>query len=294
MLVSQVALTLARLPPRFNLQVMRMREEADGAIGEVEARLAEEQAAFAAASAAAEEEAKASIAQAAEAAAATARAAAKHEHEETMRSKLGELTTEVGALAAVLKHDTRYKQVSHATHQLAALVQSIQAGLHAKPPVRALQALPALADRLDDELLKEAFAPLRAKGGAQALATAPTLAELAARFKDVAAAGRVAALVPDAAPGLWGHALAAATSALTLRAAESGHTAASTALAVADGALLRGDLRGAVAAVRALEGAPARAASGWLEAAERRLLLQTMLTVATAESTIATAALAPF
>lgn len=273
---------------------MRMREEADGAIGEVEARLAEEQAAFAAASAAAEEEAKASIAQAAEAAAATARAAAKHEHEETMRSKLGELTTEVGALAAVLKHDTRYKQVSHATHQLAALVQSIQAGLHAKPPVRALQALPALADRLDDELLKEAFAPLRAKGGAQALATAPTLAELAARFKDVAAAGRVAALVPDAAPGLWGHALAAATSALTLRAAESGHTAASTALAVADGALLRGDLRGAVAAVRALEGAPARAASGWLEAAERRLLLQTMLTVATAESTIATAALAPF
>ena len=50
----------------------------------------------------------------------------------------------------------------------------------------------------------------------------------------------------------------------------------------------------AVGVVRSLEGAPAAAASGWLRAAEERLLLEQVLTVATAESTIATVALAPF
>ena len=94
---------------------------------------------------------------------------------------------------------------------------------------------------------------------------------------------------------MWGHALAGATSALTLRAAEtSGHTAASATISTAEALLKKGDLRGAVGAVRTLEGAPARAAKGWLQAAEERLMLQQMLSVATSEATIATAALAPF
>lgn len=273
---------------------MRMREEAESAVSAVEARLAEAEQGYEAAAAAAEEASQAAIARAAEAAAAEAKAVAKEEHAEAMRAQLGSLTTEVGALANVLNQDMSYKHVSHATHQLAALVQSLQVGLHAKPAVRALQTLPVLAEKLGDDLLKEAFAPLAAKGGAQAFAKTPTLAELCTRFEDVAAAGRVAALVPSSSPGLWGHALAAVTSALTLRAAESGHTSASAALSIAESALQRGDLRSAVTAVRALDGAPARAASGWLEAAEQRLLLQTMLSVATAEATIATASLAPF
>ena len=110
----------------------------------------------------------------------------------------------------------------------------------------------------------------------------------------MASAGRVAALVPAQAPGMWGHALAAFTSALTLQAAETGHSEASLTFATAEAALKRGDLRAAVGAVRALDGPPAAAASGWLAAAEQRLHLDQILTVATAASTVATAALAPF
>ena len=214
------------------------------------------------------------------------------------RKRLGdtfeELAIEVGALANVLNHDTRYKQVSHATHQLSALVQAVSAGPHSKPNAAALAALPALADRLGDELLQEACAPLSAKSTGSALAKAPTLGELSARFVDVAAAGRVAALVPPSAPGLWGHLLASLTSTLTLRAAETGHTASSHVITAAEDSLRRGDLHSAVRAVRRLEGPPARAAAGWLRAAEERLLLQTILSVATSEATVATAALAPF
>ena len=46
--------------------------------------------------------------------------------------------------------------------------------------------------------------------------------------------------------------------------------------------------------MRKLEGPPAATAKGWLAAAEDRLMLDQMLTVATAASTIATAGLAPF
>jgi hypothetical protein len=118
--------------------------------------------------------------------------------------------------------------------------------------------------------------------------------QLAKRFKAVASAGRVAALVPDNAPGMWGHALAAATSTLTLRAVQTGHTTTSRAFCAAEDALDRGDLHSAVLAVRTLQGPPAAAAQGWLQAAEERLLLDQLLTVATAASTVATAGLAPF
>ena len=133
---------------------------------------------------------------------------------------------------------------------------------------------------------------------------------------------------------MWGHALAAVTSTLTSKAVEgtteasyamrctsdSKHSLIAfcrlaggsdkdlcvrvpracvpllhrTVFASAEGALERGDLKGAVAEVRRLEGPPAATAKGWLEAAEDRLLLDQMLTVATAASTIATAGLAPF
>ena len=113
---------------------------------------------------------------------------------------LNDLSIEVGALANVLHSDERYKMVSHATHQLSALVQSVQAGLYSRPPAAALAALPKVAGRIDDALLTAALAPLADKGGAEKYSKVPTLPELATRFEDVASAGRVAALVPAAAP----------------------------------------------------------------------------------------------
>ena len=100
--------------------------------------------------------------------------------------------------------------------------------------------------------------------------------------------------MPEAAPGIWGHVLAAATSSLTLRAAEHGHTEASHTFFAAEAVLERGDLKEAVSAVRTLSGPPAAAAAGWLKVAEERMLLDQLLTVATAASTVSTAALAPF
>mmetsp|Transcript_36120 Transcript_36120/g.71813 ORF Transcript_36120/g.71813 Transcript_36120/m.71813 type:complete len:83 (+) Transcript_36120:567-815(+) len=81
---------------------------------------------------------------------------------------------------------------------------------------------------------------------------------------------------------------------LTLKAAETGHTETSVLFSVAEAAIARGDVRHAVAAVRSLSGAPAAAASGWLQAAEERLLLEQMLTLAMAEATLTTVALAPY
>ena len=203
-------------------------------------------------------------------------------------AKFNDLEVEVGALTAVLTHDTKYKQISHATHQLSAALLSAKA----TPSVTTLSTLPKLAARIGDDLLVEALAPLAVKGAAEQYAKAPTVLQLARRFRDVSSAGRVASLVPEASPGLWGHALAAITSSLTLRAAEDGQS--SITFSAAEQALERGDLRAAVSAVRSLEGPPAATARGWLRAAEERLLLDQLLTVATAASTVATASLAPF
>ncbi|KOO32977.1 hypothetical protein Ctob_011376 [Chrysochromulina tobinii] len=210
-------------------------------------------------------------------------------------ARLRSLSLDVDALYQVLSHDTAYKEASHKTHQLTAGVLTVREALAGKATTAAaaLRTLPKLAERLGDVLLVETFKPLQGKG-ADVMAKVPTVPQLTARFVDVAAAGRTAALVPETAPGLWGHALASITSFITLRAAETGHTHASTVLTTAETALARGDLRRAVEAVRALHGPSRAAASGWLEAAEERLLLEQILTVATAESTIATAALAPY
>ena len=191
-----------------------MREEAESAVSAVEARLAEAEQGYEAAAAAAEEASQAAIARAAEAAAAEAKAVAKEEHAEAMRA--ARLAYHgVGALANVLNQDMSYKHVSHATHQLAALVQSLQVGLHAKPAVRALQTPPVLAEKLGDDLLKEAFAPLAAKGGAQAFAKTPTRGALHP-FRGRRRSWARCRAGSSSSPGLWGHALAAVTSALPL------------------------------------------------------------------------------
>lgn len=264
---------------------------------------------------------------------------------EAVAARLGSLGTDVDALSGVLSHDTAYKEASHKTHQLTAGVLTVRAALAGKATAAAsaLRTLPVLAQKLQDDMLIEAFRPLHGKG-AEKMAKVATLPQLAERFEVVAAAGRTAALVPEDAPGMWGHALAGFTSFITFRAAETGHTTTSSVFQTAEAspppastspasplhlplprpslrpsppsasallplpspllnfprplpsqaALARGDLRHAVVAVRKLDGAPAAAASGWLSAAEERLLLEQILTVATAESTISTAALAPF
>ena len=189
----------------------------------------------------------------------------------------------------------------------AAQRHALQGALPRHPPARrrphhsphpnsasALSALPALATRLDDSLLQTALTPLSAPGGPERFAAVPTLAELSHRFEYVAPAARRAALVPDTAPGRWGHALAFVTSALTLRAAEAGHTATSVAIEEAASHLRKGHLPAAVAAVRTIVGDAAYATQGWLSAAEERMILDQWLMLATAEATVATAALAPF
>jgi len=283
--------------------VIRMREEADAAVAEVEAKLN-----------AAVEAHETSLSEASERVAMAAKAAAEAATVETetklwgqfdaslaaekaaASERLGQLEVNLGALSSVLSNDTQYKHVSHATHQLSASVLSVRAALNGKAAhaKAALRALPAIATKLKDELLTEVTRPLATQGGVEQFAQVPTHAQLAVRFQEVAVAGRIEALVPEHASGVWGHALAAATSMVTLQAAERGHTAASAVFTEAEAAMRRGDLKHAVEAVRTLRGGPALAASGWLDAAEERLLLEQVLTVASAQATIATAALAPY
>ncbi|KAL1526994.1 hypothetical protein AB1Y20_015682 [Prymnesium parvum] len=212
-------------------------------------------------------------------------------------AKLAALDLEVSALAAVLSHDSQYKLTSHATHQLSATVLGIEESLTRRsmvPSAKALRALPTLAAALKDELLIEATAPLAGKG-ADRYAQVPTLAQLSKRFVDVASAGCTASLVPEGT-GMWGYALAQVASLLTVGGSRGG----STPLNVSDTALIfsrasealeQGALLEAVSEVRKLHGPPASAARGWLEAAEERLLLEQILTIAKAESAIAMAAL---
>jgi len=283
--------------------VLRMRNEADAAVAEIEARLS-----------AAVQEHKASLGDAREQVSLAAKAAAEAAVAETeaklwgqfdaslaaekaaASERLANLEVDLGALSNVLSNDTQYKHVSHATHQLNTSVLSVRAALTGKAAsaTAALRALPVVAKKLKDELLMEVTQPLAAQGGVERFAKVPTHAQLAVRFQEVAVAGRIEALVPEHASGMWGHALAAATSMVTLQAAEHGHTAASAVFTQAEAAMRRGDLKDAVDAVRTLRGAPAVAASGWLHAAEERLLLEQLLTVASAQATIATAALAPY
>jgi len=263
-----------------------MREEAEKALAELES--AHQEALAEAASAM--ELAKVTIAEETAAKCHSEYEAALLAEHESQTGRLATLSVEVGALQAVLSHDTRYKEVSHATHQLTAALLTAKAS----PQPSTLATLPRLAAKIGDELLTEALSPLAAKGGAERYAKAPTHLQLAKRLETVAAAGRVAALVPENAPGLWGHALAAVTSSVTLHAAEEGHTTASLAFTKAEKAIERGDLKSAVVAMRTLSGPPAAAARGWLGAAEERLHLDQMLMVATAASTVATESLAPF
>ena len=282
--------------------MVRMRQENDEALAEVERRISAMEGAHGEMMDQVMKEASAAVSEASNAATAETEARLGAAHNAAMAAerdeqsaRISKLDLEVRALSTVLSHNTMYKRVSHATHQLTTSVLMVRSMLAGKstPAAAALATLPSLATKLGDDLLVEAFAPLRGKG-AERMAKVPTLPQLTKRFDVVAAAGRTAALVPEAEPGLLGHLLASVTSALTLRAAETGHTATSSVFATAEAALLRGDLKHAVATVRTLEGAPAATVSGWLQAAEERLALEQLLALAMAECTVATMALAPY
>lgn len=99
-------------------------------------------------------EAEAATAEAAKAATAEAEAQLKAEHDaalggerEAASARMASLSTEVDALSGVLSHDTQYKKVSHATHQLTATVLTVRASLSGKvaAAAAALGSLPTLA-----------------------------------------------------------------------------------------------------------------------------------------------------
>jgi len=242
--------------------------------------------------------------EAAAAAVAATQARMQAEHEQAMSEErtatgvqLSSLTLEVEALGAVLSHDTFYKKTSHATHQLSAAVLAIEESLSKRstvPSKKVLQSLPSLAAALSDDLLIEATRPLAGKG-ADRFSKVPTVPQLATRFEDVSAAGRTASLVPEGS-GMWGHALAQLAALLTLGGSAGGSSPLNISetqllFSRAEECLQKGVLIDAVAEVRKLQGAPAAACKGWLQAAEERLLLEQILAVAKAESAIAMAAL---
>lgn len=212
---------------------------------------------------------------------------------EATGQRVADMHSDVAALDAVLTHDSTYKRTSHATHQLSAAVLAIEESLTRRssvPARTALQVLPKLASKLNHQVLIEAVRPLTDKGSAEKLAKAPTISQLQNRLHDVAAAGRTAALVPSGS-GMWGHALAGVISAITFKGAEVAGSDAARIFDCAERAMTQGTLLEAVTEIRKLEGPPAAACRGWLDAAQERLLLDQMLTVVKAESSIAMAAL---
>uniref|UniRef100_A0A7S0JBG7 MICOS complex subunit MIC60 n=1 Tax=Calcidiscus leptoporus TaxID=127549 RepID=A0A7S0JBG7_9EUKA len=205
--------------------------------------------------------------------------------------KLFGLHVQVDALAAAWSFDSRYKRASHAAHQLSAAVLSLEESLSGRSALSAasqVAALPSLAQRLDDPLLGEAAARLGP------VAEAAALSQLQARFEVASKAARIAALVPQNS-GLWGRLLASAVWTLSLGGdalpGDAARSEASAVLGKAERHLARGELQEAARAVRTLRGPPAAACSGWLAAAEDRLLLEQVMAVAKAEASLAVSAL---
>ena len=191
-----------------------------------------------------------------------------------------------------MSHDEKYKVTSHATHQLSAAILSIDEALggraHKQQMAATCRALPALAKKLDDPLLNEVFQAAQLEKTATPV---PTLAQLASRFDDVAAAGRRAALVPEGS-GLWGYALASVVSSITFKAsAEAVGGEAATIISNAEALLAEGALLPAVTEVRKLRGPPAATCAGWVQAAEERLLLEQTLRVAKAQASLGMSAM---
>ena len=215
-------------------------------------------------------------------------------------AELAKLELETAALGGVLSHDSQYRAASHAVRQLAGIVLQLDGaslGGARGGAAAGWKALGAVSERLGDPLLREAVgASAERTSGARV----PTVAQLSERFGDVSHALRRAALTP-AGSGLWGHAVAGVTAKLAVptgRIPEAAGAAAdewsATAAVVVDveESLARGALADAVRAARRLEPAQRAVASGWLAAAEERLLLEQTLAVARAQSAVALAALA--
>lgn len=115
----------------------------------------------------------------------------------------------------------------------------------------------------------------------------PSTAMLAQRFSDETAA---AILRADAAPnpqaGFGEAVLAKLRSLIVIRRTDGSSDGASpveAAVATAEAALAKGDLAGAVAALGRLTGAPAEAASSWLQAAQQRLQAEQTIATLTQE-----------
>ena len=155
------------------------------------------------------------------------------------------------------------------------------------------KALGAVSEQLGDPLLREAVgASAERTSGARV----PTVARLSGARRRVARAPR--ALTP-AGSGLWGHAVAGVTAKLAV---PTGRIPEAAGAAAADGAppppsssTSRRASRAAPSptpSAPALEPAQRAVASGWLAAAEERLLLEQTLAVARAQSAVALAALA--
>ena len=205
------------------------------------------------------------------------------------------LEIDVDALAAVLSNDTQYKRMSHAAQQISATVLEFEESLAGRKPEAAFKSafssLSAVSEKLEHPLLLEVCKT--AKSAASKIPS--TTSQLQKRFVDAASSGRVAALVPEGS-GIWGRALASVTAALTINLPynllpSTDSRSPSYVISRASNHLDSGNLEDAVRELRDLRGPPAASCSGWLEEAERRLLLEQVLRVAKAEASITVSAL---
>lgn len=285
--------------------LVRMRSELEAAAAEHEAQLRELHEAYVAQLHEAVEFATAVAEERLDAVVATERGKAEVElqsllHDERQRHSIGlaNLEIDIDALAMVLSSDTQYKQTSHAVQQLSAAAFELGEGLEGRTSHQrfraAFEAIETVSARLEHPLLSqlcEAVKPVASD-------VPSTMPQLQARFVTTAASSRVAALVPEGS-GIWGRLLASITSALTFEVPQqilptlpdAEARSPTQIISRASGMLEGGDLHGAVREIRDLRGPPGATCAGWLEEAERRLLLEQALRVANAEASVSVAAL---
>lgn len=195
------------------------------------------------------------------------RAAALKTETEALRSQIETLTARQKVLEETAAAGRQAAANVRGNQALVLAVGQLRDALRGSGPYReALNGVKALAD--DDKTITEALDPLAAR----AAAGVPTTDMLAARFNEVARQIALASAAPEGSDWI-DRSIARIMGLVTVRRVGedvAGETPTAKA-ARAEARLAAGDLAGAVKALEGLEGAPARAAAGWLADAKARL-----------------------
>jgi hypothetical protein len=179
-----------------------------------------------------------------------------------LSTRLDQFEARVGSIAAAAASDNTNRILGRAVAELRAALSG------SGPFDGALAAVAALGH--GDAEVEAALKPL----AAAAATGIPSRELLAQRFAaETAPAIRAAATPRPQESSDWGEGILARIRSLVVirRVDEDASASNDPALARAQAALREGDLAGAVAALKLLTGAPAQAASSWLDRAEQRL-----------------------